>query len=153
MQRIAGNRSFRGKRLAHEARRVNHLDRLLSGKARRHQLASAAEPQHQVLFNKSQRDVQIRRHEPFVDINRRSAARRSQVPVLRERARIVTDHAIGRRNLRPHDGADFLFRRSAMQPGRNRNGDAFRRDSRRMQPLQQGRQRLPVRRRAGDIAD
>ncbi len=136
MQRIVFNRSLRRQRLAHEPGRVDHLDRLLRSQSRSDQLAPAAETQHQVLLNKAQRDVQVRRHKPLIDINRRPPPRRAQPAMLLEGPRIVAHHAILRRNLRPHNLPDLVFGRAPVQPRRNQDRDPSHRNPSLVQPFQ-----------------
>ena len=72
MQRIAGERSFGGTRIAHEQRTVQPLDRFLAGQADRNEFASAGEARHQVGLNEPKRDMQIGFHKPPVDMHRRA---------------------------------------------------------------------------------
>ena len=82
-----------------------------------------------MLLDKAKRDMQVRGHESFVDIDRRSSLCRSERAMLRKHPRIVIHNPIAGRNLRPHDAFDFLLRRWPVQSGRNQNGDALRGDS------------------------
>ena len=72
VQRIVLDGALDGARLAHEARAVQHLDGLLRGQARGHQLAPAGVAQHQVRLDEAEGDVQVRRDEPLVDVDRRA---------------------------------------------------------------------------------
>ena len=59
-----------------------------------------------------------------------------------QRARVVVDDAIARRNLRAEDRVDLFAGRAAMQAGRNQDRDAVHGNPGVVQPLQQRRQRL-----------
>ena len=131
---------------------MDHLDRLLRRQAGSNQLPPAAESQHQMLLNKPQRNVQVRRHKPLVDINRRSASRLAQEPMLCQRLRVMAHHGILRGDIRPNNRIHLVLGRPAMQPGGNQDRDPLRRNPRRVQPFQQRRQRPPVRRRSRNVA-
>jgi len=132
---------------------VNYLDGLLGCKPWSNELAPAAEAQHQVLLNKAQSDVQIRRHEALVDIDWRSPLGGAQRTVLAQRPRIVAHDAISRGNLRPDYLLDLVFGGPAMESCGNENSDVFKRNSRLTQAFEQRRQGDPVRRRPGDVAN
>ena len=119
VQRVTLDGSLVGQRLAHEARRVQHLDRLLGGQAGRDQLAPAGETQHPVRLDEAQRDVQIGIQEAPVDVDRRSAGSRAQRAMVGQRARIVVDDSIARGNLGAEDGVNLFGGRAAVQAGRN----------------------------------
>ena len=105
-----------------------------------------------MLLYEPESNVQIRSHKPLVDINRRSPPCRAQAAMRLEVPRIVANHAILCRNLRPHNLPDLVFGRAPVQPSRNQNRDPLHRNSRLMQPFQQRRQRNPIRRRPRNIA-
>src|SRR6202041_1320505 len=153
MQRIFGNRPFGRQGRPYEAWPMQRLDRLLGRQSRRNQLASAAEARHQVLLNETERNMQIGCHEPLVDVDCSSAGRIAQESMLGQGLGVVADDAIAGRNLRADNGPDLLFCRAAMQSGRNENRHSCGGNSRPMEPLEQGRQRYPVRCRTRDIAD
>src|ERR1700723_2392122 len=153
MQRIFGNRPFGRQGRPYEAWPIQALDRLLGRQSRRNQLASAAEARHQVLLNETERNMQVGAHEPLVDVDFSSAAGIAQESMLGERLGVVAEDAILRRNLPADNGVDLLLCRSAMQSGRNENRHPFGRNSRPMEPLEQRRQRYPVRCRTRDIAN
>ena len=86
-------------RFAHEFGRVDDLDRLLRGQAGGHQLAATGKPEHQVLLDEAQGDVQVGRHEPLVDIDRDAPLRGSQPAMFGQHPGIVVDDPIFRCDL------------------------------------------------------
>jgi len=153
VQGIAGNRAFGSQGFADESRRVDDLDGLLRGQAGSDELASAAEAEHQVLLDESQRDMQIGGHETLVDVDRRAAAGCAQLAMGREILGVVADDAIFSRDLRPDDDFDFIFGGAAMQPGGDEDGDALDGNACPVKAFEQGRQGDPVGSGAGDIAE
>ena len=132
---------------------MDDLDRLLRRQAWSHQLAAPGKPKHQVLLDEAQGDVQIGRHEAFVDVDRDTPLRLSQPAMFGQRPRIVIHHAVLRRDLWPQDGVDLVWRGFAVQSGRDQDRHALDRDAGLVQAPEQRRQRQPVGCRPGDIAN
>ena len=153
MQRVVGNRSFDGQRLPHELGGVDDLDCFLRRQAWSDQLAAAGETKHQVLLDKAEGDVQLGRHEAFVNVDGDAALCFSQPAMLGKRARIVVDDAIPGRDLFAQNGLDFGWGGFAMQPGGDEDGDTFDRDAGIVQTPKQGRKGQPVGSRPGDVAN
>ena len=153
MQRIVLDGAFDGPGVAHELRAVQDLDRFLGGEAGRDQLSASGKAQHQVRLDESQRDVQIGGNKALIDVDRRAGGGRAERLVLGHLARVVVDDPVGGRDRFPDDFADLGVGGRAVQTGGDQDGNRVPPDSRLLEPREDGRQHLAVRRRTGDVAD
>src|SRR5688572_18535093 len=83
MQRVVLYRSFDRPRIAHELRAMQDLDGFLRRESRRHEFPAPGESKHQVRFDESECDSQVRGNESIVDVNGRARLRFAQRAVLR----------------------------------------------------------------------
>jgi hypothetical protein len=153
MQRIVLDGALHCARIPHEFRTVQHLDGFLRGQTRSNQFPAAGEAEHEMRLDETERDVEIGRRKPLVDMHRRTRFGGAQVAMGREIPGVVIHH--------PESGRDFLsaylanlgFGGGAVQSGGNQDGDIFARDSGAFQPAEYRGQGQAVWRRAGNIAN
>src|SRR5947207_3687201 len=104
---------------------MDHLDGFLRGEAGHNEFAAAGEPQHQVLFDETESDVEVGIYEAVIDIHGRSAPRLTNEAVLLTGSCIVTHDVIVGCDLRADDDVDFFTRGGAMQAGCNEDKDVL----------------------------
>src|SRR5450631_1872217 len=70
VQGVVVDRPFGSHGIAHEARRVNDLDRLLRGQTGCDEFTASRETEHEMLLDEAERNVQIGFHKALIYIDR-----------------------------------------------------------------------------------